>query len=140
MGILLPIPTSKERERAVDVFSSLLEKSGSGIHTLTAHAEGMGGRVVEQFHFAQDPSALISCEEMLLPFVQILAVGVAGASGGMILRTWGHQDTVRAWAFQDGSFMPLTKGELMHSFRYNSETGEVEDLPGNTEYLDAPAL
>ncbi|MFJ8763072.1 hypothetical protein [Streptomyces cyaneofuscatus] len=140
MGILLPIPTDEERERAADVFSSLLEKSGNGIHTITVHAEGMGGKAVEQFHFAQDPDALISCEGMISPFARLLAVAVAGANGGMILRTWGYRDSVRAWAFRGGDFVPLTKEEVMHSFRYNAETGEVSELPEGTEYLDAPAL
>lgn len=137
-----PTPSDADKDRALDLMLSVLEKAGPGIHTLTLNLSGDAGEnnVTEQFHFAQDATNFLPNKEMGVAFGRVLAIASAGAGGGMILRTWSTKDTVRAWAIDEGDFVPLTAAEIFSAHCRDPETGEITGPPQSTEYEDAPAL
>ncbi|MFJ6239561.1 hypothetical protein ACIQH0_36375 [Streptomyces griseus] len=142
MGVLFPTPNDSELDHAENLLLSILEKTGDGIHTLTLNAEGIGGSEHRQLHFAQNWSTggFIPVDDMAVAFGRMLAILVAGTPGGIVLRTWGTKDTVRAWAFRDGKTHPLTELETFSAYCRNPETGEYRDPPEDVTYADAPTL
>ncbi len=141
MSTSLPTPDDADKDRAVDLMLSVLEKAGNGIHTITLNlSAGENGHITERFNFAQNAYSFVPDTEMGVPFGKVLAIASAGATGGMILRTWSTKDTVRAWAIDEGDFVPLTAAETFNAYCHNKETGELTGPPEGTEYADAPAL
>ncbi|MFI0020362.1 hypothetical protein [Streptomyces griseus] len=142
MSTSLPTPDDADKDRAVDLMLSVLEKAGNGIHTITINLSGetAGEHITERFNFAQNAFSFVPDTEMGVPFGELLAIASAGATGGMILRTWSTKDTVRAWAIDEGDFVPLTAAETFNAYCHNKETGELTGPPEGTEYADAPAL
>ncbi|MFI0596528.1 hypothetical protein [Streptomyces griseus] len=142
MAILLPVPGDENMNRAYEVFESVLEKTGDGIHTLTINTMGLGGMAVRQFHFAQqEMSGFIGDVEMGHLFCELLAVAVKGENpSGLVMRTWGIKDRVCGWKFEDGTPTPLTKGELFNAYCYDPETGELGGPSADAEFTEAPAI
>ncbi|WP_326683084.1 hypothetical protein [Streptomyces sp. NBC_01237] len=140
MSVLLPIPSDDDMERAFDLFESLLEKAGDGIHTLTLSVQGLGGAAVRQFHFAQrEDHGFLPVIEMGIPFCDLLGVAVKGTNSSvMVMRTWGTEDRVCGWKFHDGKPKPLTKSQLFDAYCYSSESGEYGGPLSDAEYTDAP--
>ncbi|MFI6143794.1 hypothetical protein ACIBCC_37100 [Streptomyces griseus] len=143
MAILLPIPGDENMSRAYEVFESILAKTGDGMHTLTINTVGLGGTASRRFHFAQEnkTGSFVADVEMGHLLCELLAVAVKGENpSGLVLRTWGIKDRVCGWKFEDGTPIPLTKGELFNAYCYNPETGEMGGPSADAEFTESPDI
>lgn len=141
MGILLQVPSDRDRNRALDIFDRVTEKAGNGTHGLVLGVTGVGGSATAVFPFMQDDEGMVASCADLHAFCELLAVAVSGAHpSGLVLRTLGKPETVRGWRFTDGDPHPLNRAEAFSAYASDPLTGDpVVPLPG-TEYSDAPVI
>ncbi|MFD3820229.1 hypothetical protein ACFWRZ_34650 [Streptomyces rubiginosohelvolus] len=141
MGILLRIPSDRNRDRALDIFNKATEEAGEGTHSLTIGVTGMGGIAVELFSFVQDDEGMAGSLTQLTEFCELLAVAISGAHpSGLVMRTMGDTHTVRGWVFRDGDPIPLNRAEAFNAYCTDPATGEIIPPDPDTEYADAPVI
>lgn len=141
MGILLSIPSDRDRNRALDIFDRVTEKAGEGTHSLTLAVTGMGGTVYEVFPFTQDGEGMAASLSNLEEFCELLAIAITGAHlSGLAMRTAGEKATVRGWKFTDGDPIPLNRAQTFKAYCTDAETGEPIPPDPDTEYADAPVI
>ncbi|MFE3519682.1 hypothetical protein [Streptomyces sp. NPDC059166] len=141
MGILLAVPSDRDRNKALDIFDRVTEKAGNGNHYLTIGVSGIGGDATAVFPFMQDDEGMAASLSALHAFCDLLATAVSGGhSSGLVLRTMGQPQTVRAWRFTDGDPLPLNRAEAFNAYTDRPDfSGPAIPLPG-TEYADAPVI
>ncbi|MFG3142752.1 hypothetical protein ACGFZA_41930 [Streptomyces sp. NPDC048211] len=141
MGILLQVPSDRDRNRALDIFDRVTEKAGHGTHFLTLGVTGLGGTATALFSFIQDDEGMTASGHDLHSFCELLAVAISGAHpSGLVMRTLGEPNTACCWRFTDGDPLPINRAEAFNAYASDPFTGEpVAPLPG-TEYADAPVI
>ncbi|MEU4032459.1 hypothetical protein [Streptomyces anulatus] len=141
MGILLRVPSDRNRDRAFDIFDKVTEEAGEGTHSLTLGVTGMGGTAVELFPFVQDDEGIAGSLTQLQEFCELLAVAITGAHpSGLVMRTIGDTHTVRGWVFQDGDPIPLNRAQAFNAYCTDPATGDIIPPDPDTEYADAPVI
>ncbi|MCX4417789.1 hypothetical protein OOK43_31615 [[Kitasatospora] papulosa] len=141
MGILLHIPSDRDRTRALDIFDRVTEKAGEGTHNLTLGVTGTGGTAVASFPFVQTDEGMAASLSQLNEFCELLAVAVSGAHpSGLVMRTLAQAETVCGWRFTDGDPLPLHRAEAFNAYCHHPVTGEITLPCPGTEYVDAPVI
>jgi hypothetical protein len=141
MGILLCVPSDRNRARALDIFDRVTEKAGEGTHCLTLGVTGIGGTGIAEFPFIQDDEGMAASLAQLNSFCELLAVAVSGAHpSGLVMRTMSDTQTVRGWHFTDGDPIPLNRAEAFNAYCTDPDTGDIIPPDPDTEYADAPVI
>ncbi|MEU2681349.1 hypothetical protein ABZ638_31180 [Streptomyces sp. NPDC007107] len=138
----LPLPHNEEdTDRAIDIFERLLENSRTGWHHLVINLELEDGPLLGRLEFKQNTETLYISAAETMGFCHLLALGVSGIRGGMVMRTKSADaESVRGWKLVDGDPLPLNRAEVFTAYCYNPHTGEITAPESGVQYEDAPVI
>ncbi|TXS34832.1 hypothetical protein [Streptomyces sp. t39] len=140
-----PTPTTRDADRAFDIFERLLEKAGTGMHSLTlAIYSGEGAEMEHLIYSRSEKTGIEADGQTALNFCCFLAVAVTGKAGnaGLIMRSIRHrEESVCGWSFNsDGDPIPLTAAEVFDAYCTDFTTGDpISPQPG-VDHRDAPVI
>ncbi|WP_419993077.1 hypothetical protein [Streptomyces boninensis] len=125
-------------DRASAALAALCERLGEGVHHVVVTVEeDAEAPLVAVAHV--DHGRITEAEALRL--CTVLAAGFAtGSPGGVVLRSAGTPEVVRAWHLHDSWLEPLTAGEVFNAYCTDAATGDPVPPEPGVEYAAGFAL